>query len=307
MHSCESDQLVSVIIPTFNREYLISNAIESVLNQTYKNIEIIVVDDGSTDNTYELIERKYSNHVRCIKKNNGGVSEARNYGVSCASGKYIAFLDSDDVWCADKLQKQIDFFKKNNNIRIVLTDIELTSQNDNVIGVFNRKHYIPVDGHVLKYVIQKPFLFVSSLLIDKEIYERMDGFDVSLDCAEDIDFYLRIASKYMIGNVDYPLVKCRVTDHVNSSLSSGNNSFENYIKVLNNFISTNGDILKGYGHEVNYALCHAYLKYADHLIYTNQLVKGKKLLLKSIKHRISYRVIRLFLSYLKKRIQVRYH
>jgi glycosyltransferase involved in cell wall biosynthesis len=103
--------LVSVIIPTYNRAQCISNAIDSVLYQTYKHYEIIVVDDGSTDDTLKVLE-KYSDIVRTFKQNNSGVAAARNLGIKMARGEWIAFLDSDDRWLPDKLNKQIYWLKE---------------------------------------------------------------------------------------------------------------------------------------------------------------------------------------------------
>lgn len=102
-----SGPLVSVIIPTYNRADVVCNAIESVLDQTYSNVEIIVVDDGSTDNTSSLLE-KYGPAVQYLQKANGGVADARNLGLRHAKGEYIAYLDSDDVWEPNKLQRYID-------------------------------------------------------------------------------------------------------------------------------------------------------------------------------------------------------
>ena len=106
--------LVSVIIPTYNRAHLIRRSVQSVLNQTYKNLELIVVDDGSTDNTKEVIESIDDKRIVYIKQENQGASAARNTGIDLAKGKYIAFQDSDDIWHSNKLKKQIDVLNKNN-------------------------------------------------------------------------------------------------------------------------------------------------------------------------------------------------
>jgi len=107
---------ISVIIPTFNRGHLIIKSIKSVLNQTYPNIEILVVDDGSTDNTEKLIKNFDNNRIKYIKiKKNIGASHARNIGIMNASGKYISFQDSDDVYHIDKLEKQYNIYSFNIN------------------------------------------------------------------------------------------------------------------------------------------------------------------------------------------------
>ena len=111
----EKNPTVSIIIPTYNRAHLIGRAIQSVLNQTYQNFEIIVVDDGSTDNTEEMIKefQKHDKRIKYIRheKNRGGAA-ARNTGIKVARGEYIAFQDSDDEWLPEKLEKQMDVFQR---------------------------------------------------------------------------------------------------------------------------------------------------------------------------------------------------
>ncbi|PMP98127.1 MAG: glycosyl transferase, partial [Thermodesulfobacterium geofontis] len=111
--------LISVIIPTYNRAYILSKAIESVLNQTFKDLELIVVDDGSTDETPYLVS-KYP--IIYVRKPHRGVSHTRNVGVLKAKGDFIAFLDSDDAFVENKLEKQIEFFEKNPDYKIVQTE-----------------------------------------------------------------------------------------------------------------------------------------------------------------------------------------
>ena len=107
--------MISVIIPTYNREKFLPATIDSVLRQTYSDYEIIVVDDGSTDGTQEVIEKLYGGKLKYIYKNNGGPASARNVGLKNASGNYIAFLDSDDLWFPEKLETQIRFMEKNHS------------------------------------------------------------------------------------------------------------------------------------------------------------------------------------------------
>lgn len=107
--------MISIIIPTFNREHLIQKAVESVLDQSYTDIEVIVIDDGSTDNTEEKVRLIEDERVRYLKlNNNGGACRARNKGAEIARGEYLAFQDSDDIWHKDKLEKQIRFLEQGN-------------------------------------------------------------------------------------------------------------------------------------------------------------------------------------------------
>src|SRR4030042_7025637 len=112
--------LVSVIIPTFNREHIIAQSLESVLWQSFSDYEIIVVDDGSTDNTGEFLRKHYGDKIRYIAKSqNGGLSAARNAGIELSRGTYIAILDDDDLWLPDKLGLQVDLLEKNLGVSLV--------------------------------------------------------------------------------------------------------------------------------------------------------------------------------------------
>ena len=119
---------VSVIIPAYNAEKFIGEAIESVLNQTYKNIEIIVVDDGSKDNTYHIVKQNFGNQVKLIRKKNGGVSSARNMGVKNAEGEFIAYLDADDYWLPQKLEIQLRCFEKFPECGLCYTDAYINGE-----------------------------------------------------------------------------------------------------------------------------------------------------------------------------------
>src|SRR4030042_587586 len=118
---------VSVIITTYNRVHFVCEAIDSVLNQTFKDFEIIVVDDGSTDNTKEALKR-YSKNIFYIYQSNKGRSQARNTGLKVAKGDYIAFLDDDDIWVPHKLEKQVAFMDSNPNIGLVHTITEVIDE-----------------------------------------------------------------------------------------------------------------------------------------------------------------------------------
>ncbi|MCK5508758.1 MAG: glycosyltransferase family 2 protein, partial [Desulfobacterales bacterium] len=113
--------LVSVIIPTYNRGWILKETLNSVLAQDFTNFELIVVDDGSTDNTQDILN-SYKENIIVLQQNNKGVSAARNMGITSASGRFIAFLDSDDLWLPKKLSIQVDFFNANTDALICQTE-----------------------------------------------------------------------------------------------------------------------------------------------------------------------------------------
>lgn len=196
--------LVSVIIPTFNRSQFLLRAIHSVLNQTYKNIELLVVDDGSTDETHKLLTPLIENKsLHYIKKNNGGVSSARNAGVFSAKGKWIAFLDSDDEWLTEKLEEQLSFLKYNSHLSIVYTD-EIWMRNG--VRVNQKNGHRKSGGDIFLKCIQQCLIAPSSVLINKKLFVDMQGFNEEFVVCEDYDLWLKISSLHEIGFIAKPLI-----------------------------------------------------------------------------------------------------
>lgn len=196
---------VSVVIPAYNRARFITTAIDSVLDQTYRDFEIIVVDDGSTDQTQEKLESYGDRIINHSYTPNRGVSYARNRGIELAQGKYIAFLDSDDYWLPEKLQKQTEFFRNNPEYSIVATQCLVNVIDDDL----NTIKYIEKDElhHQLTYakIFLRPFIMPSSILMEKECFNVVGDFDENRRVLEDIDLYLRLAQKYKIGFINEPL------------------------------------------------------------------------------------------------------
>lgn len=127
----EKKPAVSIIIPTYNRANSISRSVNSILNQTYKDFEIIVIDDGSTDNTEEIISAISDERVKYYKQKNAGACSARNYGIELSRGEYIAFHDSDDIWYPQKLDKEIDILKKYSEVDVVFCKLVEIKKNNN--------------------------------------------------------------------------------------------------------------------------------------------------------------------------------
>lgn len=205
-------ELISVIIPTYNRRGMISDAIDSVLAQTYECIEIIVVDDGSTDNTSELLQKKYRNKIILIRREHRSNSAiARNEGTRYSKGTYLSFLDSDDVWLPQKLEKQYEIISKDQNIALVGGGCK----------------YIGLDGDLLDTPATLPpkdFCYESfcirvelpgsgsNNLIRKSAFQSVSGFDEKLVRAEDMDLWIRLIEKYKVGFTDCPVALIRLHD-----------------------------------------------------------------------------------------------
>ena len=198
-------ELISVIIPTYNRAAVLIPAIQSVLNQTYPNIEVIIIDDGSTDETEQLLSPYIKNHsIHYYKFTNNGVAAARNKGVSLSSGKWIAFLDSDDEWLENKLEEQIIFLHGSPHIHIVYTD-EVWIKN----GLFTnkKKNQQKKGGWIFSECLEQCFIAPSSVLLSRKLFDEMKGFDESFIVCEDYDLWLKISLEYEIGFINKALIK----------------------------------------------------------------------------------------------------
>ena len=194
---------ISVIIPVFNRVKLIARCINSVINQTYPVNEIIVVDDGSNDGTYDLIRKNFP-QVISIYQENKGVSNARNVGIQSAKSKWIAFLDSDDEWLPNKIEKQISFIKKNPLYKVCHSD-EIWIRDD--VRVNPMKKHRKYGGDIYKKCLPLCVISPSSIIIHKDIFNDVGLFDKNLPVCEDYDLWLRICSKYEVLFLDQKLVK----------------------------------------------------------------------------------------------------
>ena len=195
---------ISVVIPTYNRCVLLKRAISSALNQTIRSKKIIVVDNGSTDKTYEMISSLFP-QITYIYENRRGVSIARNKGIKNCHSSWIAFLDSDDVWEPQKLEKQL-FFTNNINkkFRLIHTN-EIWYKNDKFQNQ-SRKHQ-KSGGDIFQKSLEFCCISPSSAFIKKEVFDDYGFFDESLEVCEDYDMWIRITAKEEVGFLDKPFVK----------------------------------------------------------------------------------------------------
>ncbi|MGR0481937.1 MAG: glycosyltransferase family 2 protein [Candidatus Electronema sp. V4] len=198
--------LISVVIPMYNSKYTIIKSIESVLNQSYQgDIEILIVNDGSTDNCGKIVENYISSNnraipIRLINKSNGGVSSARNVGIKEAKGDWIALLDSDDIWLPNKLEKQIDAIKLNEDIFF------FGAVKDDDIYPFFKKNASGIYTLNCKEILMKWHPHPSTVLFNKKILIQSGLFDETKTHAEDGDLWLRIALYYKIYCLNEKLV-----------------------------------------------------------------------------------------------------
>jgi len=194
----DNTDLISVIIPTYNRAHLIKRSVESVLNQTYKNIELIIVDDGSTDNTKEVIDSINDKRIVYVKQENQGASAARNKGIDLANGKYIAFQDSDDVWHLDKLEKQVHILKQNNADVVFCKKLIRGNLRTRKIAKWFKEGFLKKDELPIGIGTQ-------TVLIKRDIILN-NKFDLSIFGIEDFEVCFKIKKNYSFFCIDEGLV-----------------------------------------------------------------------------------------------------
>jgi len=199
----KKQSLVSVIIPTYNREKCIRRAIESVLDQTYQNVELIVVDDGSTDNTKEILEPFIkSGKIKYFYQPNRGPATARNLGIKNSKGEFIALLDSDDEWLPEKLEKQIGLFQNSKDEKLGFVGCNIIFINEITNKTIEYK--IPRYKNFFRFLLSE-FMWppqLSTIITKKQIIEEVGLFDEKVWFGEDLDMWIRIAKKY---NFDFVL------------------------------------------------------------------------------------------------------
>jgi glycosyltransferase involved in cell wall biosynthesis len=207
--------LVSVVIPTYNRADLVSEALQSALQQTYPNIEIIVVDDGSTDNTCEILQ-KFGDAIIVLRQENTGPAAARNRGIEAAHGELVAFLDSDDLWLPTKLARQVDLLERcSESVCGCLSNIMMRWKDRNV-SAFDMSWLYPECREGLwtnadEILATRFVLFNQAIMIRRKVLERIGCFDDRLRLLEDYDIAFRLSLEGSWAYIADPLVIWRET------------------------------------------------------------------------------------------------
>jgi len=233
--------LVSVILPAYNSSSFIIETIESVLKQTYSDFEIIVINDGSTDNTEKIVLSIKDKRIRYMMTKNRGNYFARNAGIGVAKGEYIAFLDHDDLWLEDKLKKQIMVFNKDKDLAFCCTDHYIFFYQERGKLYIDKLHTFLEDFLVQKKFIEKllegNFIITSSVMIRKSCLDHLGNFDTYDHFSMDYDLWLRIILNYRAYYMKDRLVLKR-SHSSNMSLQA----IDNVKSLLYTFNKTNHNI-----------------------------------------------------------------
>lgn len=194
---------VSVIIPTYNRADTIYQSVKSVLEQTYQDLEVWVIDDASTDDTAGVVEKMEDPRVHYfLQEHNGGAAKARNTGVKLADTEWIAFHDSDDVWRPDKLEKQMAYAKEHPEYDLIYGAYLLHPVSGDAIHVPADMPQNLLSGDMYRTLLEGNVIGAPVILMKRDVFWEVDGFDTTWECLEDWDFVLRVSKSHLIGYVE---------------------------------------------------------------------------------------------------------
>lgn len=271
--------LVSVIMPTYNSAKFIGAAIESVINQTYSNFELIIIDDGSTDNTKEIIESYNDSRIFYFYQDNMDKAIARNNGIKKASGKFICFLDSDDYYFPNKLTDQLTFLKNRPGIDLVVGNYIRVDETDVLI----RKNELNPN----KFIGLKPFLFgnpfpIHSSLIRSEYVKKIGGFDEKLKGGEDWDFHFRLALKGCKMEMIDTIV-CAYRFQKNAVTKTNELYCKRMVEIVNNFF-LNSSLQSNMKRNEAEAKARVHYRLAARCLVADQIELGFQYLLKALKY-----------------------
>lgn len=199
---------ISVIMSVYNGEKYLSPAVESILNQTYRDFEFIIINDGSVDKTQDILEefQKQDNRIKIVSRTNKGLVYSLNEGVSLARGEYIVRMDADDVSAPERLQKQLEYVQRHD-----LVVCGTWAEEINTLGNKIKELKYPPSTEKIKFytLLHNPFIH-SSVMFRKDVFEKVGGYRAFFKHIEDYEFWTRIVFKYKTGNITEPLLKYRI-------------------------------------------------------------------------------------------------
>ena len=305
MSKKDTASLVSVVIPTYNCSIYIGDTVRSVLSQTYKDLEIIVVDDGSIDNTKQALEL-FRGKIVYIYQENKGLAEARNTGIKASKGEYVAFLDADDLWLEDKIEKQVELFKNSSEVDIVFSDFSAFTAKKEISSswiknyfevfyayeltfekIFAKKSYgspSRYSGDICKTMFLGNLILPSTVLIKKKCFDNVGYLDTNYRLNADYDLFLRISLRHSAGYIDSPLIRYRLWEgNVSKTKSYRFNIFE-ITEIIQKFIKANHEAISKERYCVHKRLSQLFFQNAIASIAENDLGEAREYLNQAIVH-----------------------
>jgi glycosyltransferase involved in cell wall biosynthesis len=198
---------VSIVIPTYNSAQFLDETLQSVFSQTFNDFEIIVIDDGSTDQTRKVLS-KYDDRIRYFLQENGGPAKARNRGIRESLGEYIAFLDADDIWLPTKLEKQVSRFQQNPELGMVFTENSCFDQNGIYLTSLGKRKKL-MRGDLVKNIFLHSGVATPTVMVRREVFNQIGVFDEELYMSEDDNMWIRVTANFKAELIDEPLAKAR--------------------------------------------------------------------------------------------------
>ena len=258
---------------------MLTEAIDSVLNQTFKDFELIVVDNYSSDNTESVVKSYADDRVRYFKNQNKGfIGVNRNYGIKKSRGEYIAFLDDDDLWLPEKLERQVKLLDSNKELGLVYSDCYvIDSSGDLRKGTYfvSRK---PVRGNAFSELFQRNPIPMLTVVIRKEVFDKVGGFNPRYKISLDYDLWLRIAEYYPVDFVEQPLAKFRV--HSGSIYQKHTAlAYRENLQIMDYWLDRNPDLKRELGGKIRRKkalLCRAAFLVAISHVYRNKNMKSMR-------------------------------
>lgn len=269
---------VTIVIPVYNGSNYVKKAIDSALAQTYNNIEILVINDGSTDNTEEIV-KSYGKKVKYYKKENGGVSTALNLALKKMTGEYFSWLSHDDEYYNNRIEAMVEEIKKHDDYTILYGDYALINENSELITNVKKNHKMLLDKP--EYSLLKCHVNGITMLIPKKAFDYAGEFDPKLKCTQDYDMWTRMSKKYKFIHVDKILSRTRIHELQGTNcdprvMSEGNPFWIKYIESIpdDKKIELEGSIY-GYYYSEYMFLCKTFYKEATDY-FKNKLEKEYK-------------------------------
>ena len=293
---------VSTILPNYNYARFIGETIESVMKQTYTDHELIIVDDGSTDNSIEVIssyEARYPGRIRLVKKANGGLPSARNAALALCRGQFIAFLDSDDLWHEDYLRTMVSFFEQNPDAVAAYANAELfDSDSGRTLGHWfgPRSFRTAYSGRCAdKLFTRGNFIPIVTAMIRREVLDKVGVFDEHYRVGEDWDFWLRVASRFDIHYIDRSL--CRIRRHPKNLSFLPLNSY-NKLRIYRKILRWNPELAGWIGKDgLDWAWYCAYYEVGRVLTLQGKGRRGRMFFRKALSVKSDFRRVRFWLFY----------
>lgn len=272
---------VSVVVPTHNRADLVCETIDSVLAQTYRDFEVIVVDDGSSDETPAVLAA-YRDRIRVIRQPNQGVSSARNAGIGAATGEFVAFLDSDDLWLPTKLERQVALLDEDAGLGLVYSDGEtFDGETSCPLALFSQANRL-YQGDVLHQLFVGNFISTPTPIVRRCVLDETGEFFDNEVVAEDWDMWLRIAARYPVGLIAEPLVRRRVHEGMKTIGRPARKQYDRCVRTIERAISREPESL---ARLKNQAVANIALSQGRVMVSAGDAIGARRMFARAIRYR----------------------